>query len=117
KMKPSRKFGAIGASLALAMTSLVAAMPAGAEAFPIDAPLSGGITLYPAEGEPTQLPMTDGSNFTGSYDNESGVVSGNVQLAPGAAEVDTGLIGIADLFFEFVDEGDIVDGTLDAEGN
>ncbi len=116
-MKPLRKLGALGASLAVAATSLVAAMPAGAETFPIDAILGGGLILHPAEGESVDLPMSDGSTFVGSYDNVSGDLDGTVTITAGIAEVDPGLgIGTADLYYEFIGEGPIFDGTIGPGG-
>lgn len=117
-MKPSRKLGAIGAAIALAATSLVAAMPAGADTFTIDSPLGGGLILSPAEGDAVQLDMTEGSTIVGSYDNDTGAVEATVTFEPGIAEVDPGLgVGNADLYFEIQGSEPITNGTLDADGN
>ncbi len=121
-MRTLPRLGAIGASLALAATTMLAGT-AGAETIDISAPLiapPSGLVID-APGGALTLDAPDGSNFVGSFDDETGELTGDVTIAGGSFTTSTEVDGIGavdvEISYAFESGGPITDGEIDDDGN
>lgn len=121
-MRIISRLGAVGAAAALAATTMFVGT-AGAEDIEISAPLitpPSGLTINAAGGA-LELPAPAGSKFVGSFDDETGELTGEVTIAGGsfAAEADFPGVGQVDveIFYDFESGGPIVDGEIDDDGD
>ena len=123
-MKSRTRIGAVGAALALAAAATgFAMMPAGAATVDIETPLiapPSGLVLEAPGGNLT-LPAPDGSNFTGTYDDSTGDLNGDVTIAGGSFTTEATGTPAGDLpvtiDYEFVSGGPITGGNIDSSGN
>lgn len=123
-MRTLPKLGAIGASVALAASTMFVGT-AGAETIDISAPLiapPSGLVID-APGGALTLDAPDGSSFVGAFDDETGELTGDVTIAGGSFTTSThigaplNMDADIEISYEFVSGGPIANGEIDDDGN